>query len=52
VDNDSPGSIYTAAGARGGMVLISGTGSMGQVIDAAGKPHNCGGWGHMFGDGE
>lgn len=52
VDNDSPGSIYTAAGPAGGMVIISGTGSMAQVIDSAGVAHNCGGWGHMFGDGE
>jgi N-acetylglucosamine kinase len=51
VDNDSPGSIYTAAGPKGGMVLISGTGSMGQVINGkTGKATNCGGWGHLFGD--
>lgn len=51
VDNDCPGSVYTAAGDKGGMVIISGTGSMSQLIDPAGKAHNCGGWGHMFGDG-
>lgn len=50
VDNDSPGSIFTAAGPAGGMVIISGTGSMSQLIDPAGKVYNCGGWGHMYGD--
>ena len=34
------------------MVIIAGTGSMGQVMDASGRTTNCGGWGHMFGDGE
>jgi len=51
VDNDSPGSIYTSAGGKGGMVIISGTGTMGQVLTSDGKTFNCGGWGHMFGDG-
>lgn len=52
VDNDSPGCVYTAAGPAGGLVIISGTGSMGQLITGAGEVYNCGGWGHMFGDGE
>ena len=52
IDNDSPGSIYTAAGAAGGCVLIAGTGSMGQLMDASGAVVNCGGNGHMYGDGE
>jgi hypothetical protein len=33
------------------MVIISGTGTMGQVLTSDGKTFNCGGWGHMFGDG-
>lgn len=51
IDNDSPGSVYTAAGPAGGCVIISGTGTMSQLIDSNGKAFNCGGWGHMFGDG-
>jgi N-acetylglucosamine kinase-like BadF-type ATPase len=51
IDNDSPGSIYTAAGASGGCVLIAGTGSMGQLLSADGTTINCGGNGHMYGDG-
>jgi N-acetylglucosamine kinase-like BadF-type ATPase len=51
IDNDSPGSIYTAAGAAGGCVLIAGTGSMGQLLGADGAATNCGGNGHMYGDG-
>ena len=50
VDNDSPGSVYTAAGPAGGLVLICGTGTMAQLIDSGGRAFNCGGWGHMFGD--
>lgn len=52
IDNDSPGSIFTAAGPAGGCVIISGTGQMGQVITGGGKVVNCGGHGHMYGDGE
>lgn len=51
VNNDSPGSIFTASGDKGGVVIISGTGSMSEVIDAEGRSFTCGGWGHMFGDG-
>ena len=51
IENDTLGSIYTAAGAAGGMVIISGTGSMSQLLDASGETHNCGGWGHLIGDG-
>lgn len=51
IDNDSPGSIYTAAGDAGGCVLIAGTGSMGQFMAPSGSTVNCGGHGHMFGDG-
>ena len=56
VDNDSPGSLSTAAGDAGGMVIIAGTGSMGQVAtpDASARggfrTRNCGGWGDRFGD--
>lgn len=51
VENDGPGTLYTATGAAGGMVLIAGTGSMAQYMDGSGRTHNCGGWGHLFGDG-
>jgi N-acetylglucosamine kinase-like BadF-type ATPase len=51
IDNDSPGSIYTAAGAAGGCVIIAGTGSMAQLMGADGSVVNCGGNGHMYGDG-
>ena len=51
IDNDSPGSVYTASGPRGGLVIICGTGSMAQLITPEGRAVNCGGWGHMFGDG-
>ncbi|RYG56139.1 hypothetical protein EON66_03610, partial [archaeon] len=51
IDADSPGSIYTAAGDAGGMVVISGTGSMSQLFTPTGATFKCGGWGHMFGDG-
>ncbi len=50
IDNDSPGSIYTAAGAGGGSVIICGTGTMAQLLTASGSTVNCGGHGHMFGD--
>ena len=52
IDNDTPGSVYTAAGDAGGCVLIAGTGSMGQLIMPSGATVNCGGHGHMYGDGE
>ena len=51
IDNDSPGSIFTAAGGAGGCVIIAGTGSMGQLMEPGGRVVNCGGHGHMFGDG-
>ena len=52
IDNDSPGSIYTAAGGSGGCVLIAGTGSMGELMLPSGVSLTCGGNGHMYGDGE
>jgi N-acetylglucosamine kinase len=50
IDNDSPGSIYTAAGPAGGCVIISGTGTMAQLLTPEGSTVNCGGHGHMYGD--
>ena len=50
IDNDSPGSVFTASGPRGGVVIISGTGTMAQLITPEGRAVNCGGWGHCFGD--
>jgi N-acetylglucosamine kinase len=59
IDNDSPGSVYTASGPDGGVVIIAGTGSMSQVIlppsqssSEAESPSSftSGGWGHMIGD--
>lgn len=47
--NDSVGSVYTAS-AQGGMVIISGTGSIAQFIAADGTAWRTGGWGHMIGD--
>jgi N-acetylglucosamine kinase len=38
IDNDSPGSVYTAAGAAGGAVIISGTGSMSELIFPLAQP--------------
>lgn len=48
--DDSVGSIYTASD-EGGMVIISGTGSMAKSINSSGVSQRCGGWGHMIGDG-
>ena len=50
IDNDSPGSIYAAAGARGGCCIIAGTGCMSQLIAPSGLRVACNGHGHMFGD--
>ncbi len=49
VMNDTVGSIFTAS-ASGGLVLIAGTGSMGQLLRADGSSDRCGGWGHVVGD--
>jgi N-acetylglucosamine kinase len=51
IDNDSPGSIFTAAKGAGGCVIIAGTGSMGQLMLPSGEVVNCGGHGHAYGDG-
>lgn len=50
IDNDSPGSIFTAAGNAGGCVIICGTGTMAQLLTADGRSISCGGHGHMYGD--
>jgi len=50
IDNDSPGSIFTAAGNAGGCVIICGTGTMAQLITNDGRSISCGGHGHMYGD--
>lgn len=56
IDNDSPGSVFTAAGKAGGLVIIAGTGTMGQLILPRGQQGgglhivSCGGHGHMYGD--
>ena len=50
IDNDSPGSIYAASGARGGCCIIAGTGCMSQLIAPSGARVACNGHGHMFGD--
>ncbi len=47
--NDSVGSVFTACDA-GGMVIISGTGSIAQYIAADGSSSRTGGWGHLLGD--
>jgi N-acetylglucosamine kinase len=50
IDNDSPGSIFTAAGGRGGCVIIAGTGCMSQLITPSGETFSCNGHGHLIGD--
>jgi len=47
--NDSVGSVFTACD-EGGMVIISGTGSIAQYIAADGSSSRTGGWGHLLGD--
>jgi N-acetylglucosamine kinase len=50
IDNDSPGSIFTAAGDKGGCVIIAGTGCMSQLITPNGETFSCNGHGHLIGD--
>lgn len=47
---DYVGSIATALGQEGGIVMIAGTGSACCLMNSDGKFYNRGGWGHLLGD--
>ncbi|KAA0159508.1 hypothetical protein FNF31_04747 [Cafeteria roenbergensis] len=49
IGNDTVGAAFTAA-PSGGLVLICGTGTMGEAFLPDGRAYRCGGWGHMLGD--
>lgn len=49
IGNDTVGAAFTAS-PSGGLVLICGTGTMGEAFLPDGRAYRCGGWGHMLGD--
>ncbi|MCL2405248.1 MAG: hypothetical protein FWC92_06850 [Defluviitaleaceae bacterium] len=51
VTNDAELALLTATGEEPGIIIISGTGSVGYAIDKAGTTHRAGGWGHIIDDG-
>ena len=49
--NDAELVLMTATGGNPGIIIISGTGSVGYAIDNNGTTHRAGGWGHLIDDG-